>query len=171
MRILGLHLALAAACLALPQTARSQQQTPARSPTPYDSGVIIDYPPARTTPGPPAHATLSSQSPRPREVAIYDDYFSPPLLMVRTGTVVRWKNRGRHTHTVTFANASPKVDSGALAPGAEFSVTCTSPGVFRYSCTMHGGKMSGTLYVYSEFYMPEMDNPGRRGRSRGSRGY
>jgi plastocyanin len=109
----------------------------------------VTYPPAKKTPGPPVHVTLESQPQRTREVAIYDDYFSPPLLAVRTGTVVRWKNRGRHTHTVTFAKSS--VDSGELAPGAEFSVSCAAPGTYHYSCRMHGRKMSGVLYVSSEF--------------------
>jgi plastocyanin len=133
--------------------------------------MTVTYPPVQKTPGALSHATLESQSQRTREIAVYDDYFSPPLLMVRTGTVVAWKNRSRHMHTITFAKASPAVDSGPLAPGAEFSVSCASPGVYRYSCRLHGRKMSGVLYVYSEFYMPEMTSPGRKGQSGGSRGY
>jgi plastocyanin len=79
-----------------------------------------------------------------RDVTLYDTYYSPSLLAVPSGTLVRWKNRGRHHHTVTFAGS----DSGDIAPGDEYSAYLTIPGTYYYYCRYHPRWMQGTITVY-----------------------
>jgi len=78
-----------------------------------------------------------------RDVWLYDNYFSPPMMMVPAGTTVRWINYGYHRHSVT----SRDWDSGPLERGAEFSVTFTKPGTYQYSCRYHPSSMMATITV------------------------
>jgi plastocyanin len=99
---------------------------------------------------PTGNSTLVSAS-RPqrpaktRDVWIYDNFFSPATLLVPAGTTVRWINYGFHTHTVTAQSGA--WESGPVRRGAEFSLTFTEPGTYRYSCRFHPGQMAGTITV------------------------
>jgi len=85
----------------------AQSLTSATPVTVLPSGAAL-YPPA----------SLHNQPGRTEEVSLHDNYYSASYLTVPAGTLVRWKNVGHHSHTVTFPR---RWDSGPLAPGAEFS--------------------------------------------------
>src|SRR5262249_14429061 len=80
-----------------------------------------------------------------REVRIADNYFSPSYLFVPAGTLVHWKNHGKHAHTVTCQGVW---DSGPLEPGTGFSVVLTQPGTYTYYCQIHPALMRGSVVVY-----------------------
>jgi plastocyanin len=70
--------------------------------------------------------------------------FNPDDLTVSVGTSVTWTNTDAVAHTST---SDTRVwDSGAVAPGAQFSTTFQNAGTFRYHCTIHPG-MVGTVTV------------------------
>jgi plastocyanin len=78
-------------------------------------------------------------------VSLFDNYFEPKRLTVRSGTTVYWTNYGLHRHTVT--SATGQFDSGELDHGATFSVTLTQPGVYQYYCRIHPREMRATVVV------------------------
>jgi plastocyanin len=79
-------------------------------------------------------------------VGTYDSYFSPRTIAVAPGTTVRWTNYGQKAHTVTSRDG--QFDSGELLPGATFSRTFSTPGVYYYYCRHHTGqRMEGAIVV------------------------
>ena len=71
-----------------------------------------------------------------RVVRNLDDFFAPDIVRVDVGTEVEWRNTGRNPHTVTADDGS--FDSGVLENGGEFEHTFDTPGVFRFTCLLHG---------------------------------
>jgi FtsP/CotA-like multicopper oxidase with cupredoxin domain/plastocyanin len=70
------------------------------------------------------------------EIAMVDDRFAPPDLVVAAGTTVTWVNRGADWHSVAAFDG--RFASQKLAPGETFSVRLDRPGVYRYLCKHHG---------------------------------
>ena len=70
--------------------------------------------------------------------------FTPPLLTVPAGTTVTWVNEDDEPHTVVEAGKLFK--SHALDTGDKFSFTFSTPGTFKYLCTIHA-HMVGTVVV------------------------
>ncbi|HME18720.1 MAG TPA: cupredoxin domain-containing protein [Nitrososphaerales archaeon] len=72
--------------------------------------------------------------------------FSPDRITVVIGVnnTVVWTNNDSQPHTVTANGES--FDSGFMAPGATFTYTFTTPGVYGYHCTYHPW-MTGTVVV------------------------
>ena len=83
------------------------------------------------------------------QVAGLDDFFSPQIIRVPAGATVEWQNHGRNAHTVTADDGS--YDSGILQRNDEFSHTYATPGIYRFSCVLHGKKggigMTGVVVV------------------------
>jgi plastocyanin len=71
--------------------------------------------------------------------------FSPPTLTVAPGDQVVWENADLVPHTATAADG-PAFDSGAIAPGAAWSLVPRASGRFAYVCTLHP-TMKATLIV------------------------
>ncbi len=65
-----------------------------------------------------------------------DDFFSPQIVRVEVGGEVEWRSSGRNPHTVTADDGS--FDSGVLQHGQEFSHRFETPGVFPFTCLLHG---------------------------------
>ncbi|MEO5884679.1 MAG: cupredoxin domain-containing protein, partial [Candidatus Limnocylindrales bacterium] len=82
-------------------------------------------------------------------VRMGDDVFLPEVLRVPTGTKIEWVNAGRNPHNVTADDGG--YGSANLAPGEEFAHDFTEPGVYRFTCTLHGvagvGGMVGMIVV------------------------
>ena len=78
------------------------------------------------------------------DVTIVDFAFQPAAIFVTPGETVTWYNSGAADHTVD-AN-SGAFDSPTLTPGASFSQTFTSGGVFPYHCDFHPN-MRGMVVV------------------------
>jgi plastocyanin len=90
-------------------------------------------------------AGSSSASGVAREVSIPGKFFAPGREVVLIGDTVTWRNRDSSSHTVTATDAS--FDSGPVAPGASFTRTFSSPGIYTYFCTIHR-YMRGEVDVY-----------------------
>jgi plastocyanin len=69
-------------------------------------------------------------------VAELDDFFQPQIVRVQPGTEVVFRNSGRNPHNVTADDGS--FQSGLMTGGQEFSHTFTTPGIYRFTCTLHG---------------------------------
>ncbi|HZM73929.1 MAG TPA: PLDc N-terminal domain-containing protein [Candidatus Polarisedimenticolia bacterium] len=82
--------------------------------------------PARHVPGAEAYTV----------VANLDDFFDPQVLRVAVGTEVEFESRGQNPHTVTADDGS--FDSGTLVHGDEFSHRFDRPGVYAFTCILHG---------------------------------
>lgn len=82
-------------------------------------------------------------------ITMADDAFLPEVLRVPVGTEVEWDNQGRNPHNVTADDGT--FASGNLEPGEEFAHTYDHPGVYRFTCTLHGvpgvGGMIGMVVV------------------------
>ncbi|MGO4615967.1 cupredoxin family copper-binding protein [Nocardia sp. 2YAB30] len=104
-----------------------------------------------TTKRPPRAATTTSQRTGAQKaaaatIAVDDMKFSPAEVTVKVGDTVTWKFVDKVPHTVqgigdkAMGINSPIVDKG------EWSYTFTSPGTFRYLCSLHP-EMRGTVTV------------------------
>lgn len=70
--------------------------------------------------------------------------FAPEDITVAAGTKVTWTNHDNFTHSVRL------LDSGEvhmMKPGETVSLTFTSPGLFRYDCSLHPKDMRGSVLV------------------------
>ena len=82
------------------------------------------------------------------DVSALDDVFAPNVVRIQPGQAVEWTNDGATAHTVTANDGS--WDSGSLDPGATFTHTFDSAGVYPYYCRFHGEPdhgMAGTVVV------------------------
>ena len=70
--------------------------------------------------------------------------FAPEDITVQAGTTVTWTNNDNFTHSVRL------LDSGEvqmMKPGESVSHTFTTPGLFRYDCSLHPKDMHGSVLV------------------------
>ena len=79
------------------------------------------------------------------EVDLYDNFFAPNALYVRTGTTVRWKNRGLHGHTVTSDDGG--WGSKKMGMGEAYDHAFEQPGTYFYHCAVHQAGMVGVVVV------------------------
>ena len=93
--------------------------------------------PRAAPPSAPASAT-------PRTVAIENMRFAPAILHVRRGERIVWVNDDLVPHTVSAKDGG--FDSGAIAPGASWSLATSAHGTRVYYCKFHGG-MDATVVV------------------------
>lgn len=97
----------------------------------------------------PALPVARAESAGYTSISALDDFFDAEVTRVAVGTTVEWRNDGRNKHTVTADDGS--FDSGNMEPGAEFSRTFDTPGVYRYYCIYHGSPggigMAGIVVV------------------------
>ena len=86
-------------------------------------------------------------------VSALDNIYRPEALKVVSDTEVVWSNDGRNDHNVIPNESSDKfgVETADFAPGDEHSATFTTPGAYRYFCSLHAtataGSMRGTIIV------------------------
>jgi nitrite reductase (NO-forming) len=97
-------------------------------------------------------------------VGMSDMRFIPTTMTVNVGEKVTWKNSSQVFHNVvddsskalykvdvSLPSGSRPFDSGLLQPGQTFSRVFTTPGVYRYVCTLHEGNgMKGVVIVRPE---------------------
>ena len=77
-------------------------------------------------------------------IAIEGMKYVPERLEVQAGATVIWSNKDLVPHTVTAAKAS--IESGSIAPGANWKLTVRRKGQIDYVCRFHP-EMHGTLVV------------------------
>jgi hypothetical protein len=68
-------------------------------------------------------------------VSIEYSAYGPSQLDVLPGETVLWTNVSQRTHTVT--SDTGRFDSGHIGTGGRFAVRFTTPGSYRYHCTIH----------------------------------
>ncbi len=78
------------------------------------------------------------------KVKIANFTFNPPQTTVKAGTSVTWTNEDDIPHTVTSTTLAFK--SQALDTEQRYSFTFTTPGTYRYFCSLHP-HMTGTIIV------------------------
>jgi plastocyanin len=101
--------------------------------------------------GGPCAGTASGTAPGTPTVTINATdnlVFQPASSPAAVGDVIEFKNTGSVPHTVTFgaANASCLTDD-TLNPGGTWYVKFTTPGTYKYLCTIHAPNMNGVLNV------------------------
>ena len=72
--------------------------------------------------------------------------FAPAALTVQSGQPIVFTNGDPIAHTTTGAGGA--WDSGAIAPGASYTLTLDQPGTYSYHCSIHPF-MQGTITVTS----------------------
>jgi plastocyanin len=84
-------------------------------------------------------------------------YYEPPLARVNTGFPIRWENPTATFHTVTheecLVGGSCIFDSGAVAPGANYTLPGLPPGQYPYQCRLHP-IMRGVITVEDATALP-----------------
>jgi plastocyanin len=70
--------------------------------------------------------------------------FQPQTDTIRSGATVTWGNENEAVHTATAADGS--FDSGRMPIGSTFSMSFSTPGVYKYVCSIHAA-MTGNLIV------------------------
>jgi len=108
-------------------------------------GGAVSYQPG------PFYPPCPARPPMVLSIGAYDDYFQPGTINVPPGTVIRFVNYGRHTHTVTSKDG--QWDSGDLQPGYVYTARFVYPGTYYYYCRHHKG-MQGTVVVGGGGYGP-----------------
>ena len=78
-------------------------------------------------------------------ISTRDFSFDPDEATAGRGESVEWTNEGAVAHTITAED--DLFDSGAIEPGESFVFTFDQPGTYDYSCTIHPGRMQGTVTV------------------------
>jgi plastocyanin len=87
------------------------------------------------------------------EVAVVDNSFEAPYVLVTEGTKVVWTNAGRNQHNVqpVEEDAFEGVATTDFAPGQVHSATFDQAGDYPYFCSIHGTKklsgQSGVIRV------------------------
>jgi plastocyanin len=70
--------------------------------------------------------------------------FAPADITVQAGTKVTWTNNDNFTHSVRLLDRG---EVQMMKPGESVSVTFTTPGLFRYDCSLHPKDMQGSVLV------------------------
>ena len=79
----------------------------------------------------------------PANVTIDNFTFGPPELTVKVGSTVNWTNHDDIPHTIVSAG---KFRSKTLDTDDSFSFTFTTPGTYKYFCSLHP-HMTATVVV------------------------
>jgi len=79
-------------------------------------------------------------------VSIAGFKFNPGTTTVKAGETVVWTQKDSAPHTVTSISGPESFDSGTLNKGQTFSQTFTTPGTYKYQCSIHP-TMRGTILV------------------------
>jgi plastocyanin len=107
-----------------------------------NGGNSADKAPAKTTKSTTGGAKASA-------VTLKDIAINPASITVKKGATVTWTNEDSVGHDVTSTGGPAKFKSGSsggMAMGDTFKHTFTTPGTYKYVCTVHPN-MKGTVVV------------------------
>lgn len=135
------------------------------APTATATSTPTPTPTPTRTPTPTLTPTASASATRIVNVGGSGNYFSDSQsgnggTTIRVGETVKWVWIG-NTHSTTSGSCSGgggyyddpsctgdgQWDSGPTMPPSTFSRSFTTPGTYKYYCTVHGGAMTGTVVV------------------------
>ena len=105
--------------------------------------TTYSQPPPTSQTSPSQNTSQQPQAQRSKNtVTIGDNFFRPPKLTVKRGTVVTWQWTGMNTHNVTFRSLHKH--SKTQTSGV-FRLRFTKKGTYHYLCTIH--QFTGTIVV------------------------
>jgi plastocyanin len=91
-------------------------------------------------------AGATSSKPKPRHVAVKDDFFDPKRITVKKGTKVVWAWKGSERHNVAVAQGPLTFRAGTRRKGT-FKHTFRKRGTYSIVCTIHAPDMHMTVKV------------------------
>lgn len=82
-------------------------------------------------------------------VQVLDNSFRPETIEISAGTEVVFDNRGRNDHNVLPADESQGwgVQAEGFKPGDTYAHVFSSPGEYRYFCSIHGTADAGMVGI------------------------
>jgi plastocyanin len=86
----------------------------------------------------------AATTPKPKQVSVKDDFFTPRPITIKKGTKVVWTWKGKRRHNVSEANG--KFGSSTKRKGT-FSHTFKKKGTFLIFCTIHAPDMQMKVHV------------------------
>jgi plastocyanin len=102
-----------------------------------------------------ANAPAKSKS-KPKEVSVADFYFGPEKLTLKKGQSIDWvwSEANTYPHDVHLKSGPKKLKKKATystrttaVTNAEFEKTFTTPGTYKFICTIHPTQMHLTVVV------------------------
>lgn len=94
----------------------------------------------------PAAAALASAPVATTAVLMPRSYhFAPAVITVPTGATVTWENDDDFTHSVHLLDGSDI--RRTVRPFQSTSITFSTPGTYRYECSLHPQDMQGVVIV------------------------
>ena len=85
-------------------------------------------------------------TPKPRHVAVKDDFFDPKSIKVRKGTKVVWTWKGSERHNIAVAKGPSYFRAGTRRKGT-YRHTFKKRGTYSIVCTIHAPDMHMTVKV------------------------
>jgi plastocyanin len=101
-------------------------------------------------------AQAPQKKPKPKEVSVADFYFGPEKLTLKEGQSVNWvwAETNTYPHDVHLKSGPKSLKGKATystkttaVTDAEFEKTFTTPGTYKFICTIHPTQMHMTIVV------------------------
>lgn len=100
-------------------------------------------------------AAPAKPTPKPTTVTVNDFYFGPSAVTIRKGRSIRWvwSELNTYPHDVHLRKAPPRVKKSLYSTKttavteARFQRKFTTPGVYKFNCTIHPTEMKMTVVV------------------------
>ncbi len=95
---------------------------------------------------PSASGTLAPVQSGAVAISARDNSFTTEDITVTAGTELTWSNDGRNDHNIVGVGDTPfHVDTAQFKPKDEYKVTVSSPGTYKYYCSIHGTAEKGMI--------------------------
>jgi plastocyanin len=72
---------------------------------------------------------------------------NPAVDTITAGAAMTWTWSGTLPHSVRSTGTPSFTSSGVRTGAGTYSVTFTTPGTYKYDCSVHGAAMTGTIVV------------------------
>jgi len=106
--------------------------------------LILPVAAAAAAAGVIALPSQGATTPKPKQVAVKDDFFTPRPITIKKGTKVVWTWKGKRKHNVSAASGA--WGSGSKKKGT-YSHTFKKKGTYTVFCTIHAPNMQMKIHV------------------------
>ncbi len=93
----------------------------------------------------PGTSTNTGTGGKTYNVDIQNLAFSPAGLTIKSGDTITWTNKDAVAHQI-ISDSGNEISSPSLSQGTPYSHKFTTPGTYRYHCSIHPS-MTGTVVV------------------------